>query len=100
MRPWLTFPQVPESAREVCGGRFSWLKSARTLEIHSLRGNVDTRLRKVDSGEIGGVILAAAGLNRLGWHGRITEYLPIENFLPAAGQGAVGRGGQPGRSRS
>jgi hydroxymethylbilane synthase len=59
------------------------------LEIHSIRGNVDTRLRKVDSGEIGGVILAAAGLNRLGWHGRITQYLPIENFLPAAGQGAI-----------
>jgi hydroxymethylbilane synthase len=59
------------------------------LEIHSIRGNVDTRLRKVDSGAIGGVILAAAGLNRLGWHGRITEYLPIESFLPAAGQGAL-----------
>ncbi len=59
------------------------------LEIHGIRGNVDTRLRKVDSGEIGGVILAAAGLNRLGWHARITQYLPLENFLPAAGQGAL-----------
>jgi hydroxymethylbilane synthase len=65
------------------------------LEICSIRGNVDTRLRKVDSGEIGGVILAAAGLNRLGWNGKISQYLPIETFLPAAGQGALAVEGRP-----
>jgi hydroxymethylbilane synthase len=59
------------------------------LETCGIRGNVDTRLRKVDSGEIGGVVLAAAGLKRLGWHDKITQYLPIENFLPAAGQGSL-----------
>ena len=58
------------------------------LEIHGIRGNVNTRLRKVDSGEIGGVILAAAGLNRLGWHARITQYLPIEeNSCPRPDRG-------------
>ena len=59
------------------------------LETCSIRGNVDTRLRKVDSGEVDGVILAAAAMSRLGWQDRITQYLPLENFLPAAGQGAL-----------
>lgn len=59
------------------------------LETCSIRGNVDTRLRKVDSGEVDGVILAAAALLRLGWQDRITQYLPLENFLPAAGQGVL-----------
>ena len=59
------------------------------LETCSIRGNVDTRLRKVTSGEVDGVILAAAALSRLGWQDRITQYLPLESFLPAAGQGAL-----------
>lgn len=59
------------------------------LETCSIRGNVDTRLRKVDSGEIDGVVLAAAGLKRLGWQEKITQYLPPDNFLPAAGQGSL-----------
>ncbi len=54
-----------------------------------IRGNVDTRLRKVSSGEVDGVILAAAALVRLGWQDKITQYLPLDNFLPAAGQGAL-----------
>ncbi len=60
------------------------------LEVHSLRGNVDTRLRKVSSGELDGVILAATAMLRLGWEDRITEYLPLEHFLPPPGQGALG----------
>ncbi|MFC2005719.1 hydroxymethylbilane synthase [Chloroflexota bacterium] len=59
------------------------------LEVHSIRGNVDTRLRKVASGEFAGVILAAAAMKRLGWEDRISEYLPLEYFLPAAGQGTL-----------
>ncbi len=55
----------------------------------SIRGNVDTRLRKVSSGEVDGVIVAVAGMSRLGWEDKIIEYLPLEHFLPAAGQGAV-----------
>jgi len=60
------------------------------LEVCSVRGNVDTRLRKVSSGEIDSVIVAAAAMIRLGWEQRITEYLSPEHFLPAAGQGALG----------
>ncbi len=60
------------------------------LEICGIRGNVDTRLRKVADGEFDGVILAAAGLKRLGREDRIIEYLSIEHFLPAVGQGALG----------
>ena len=60
------------------------------LEIKGIRGNIDTRLRKVSEGEIDGVIVAAAALIRLGWEGRITEYLPVEHFMPAVGQGALG----------
>ena len=59
------------------------------LEACSIRGNVDTRLRKVADGEFDGVILAAAALQRLGREDRISEYLPTERFLPAVGQGAL-----------
>ena len=59
------------------------------LEVCSIRGNVDTRLRKVADGEFDGVILAAAALKRLGWEDRISEYLSTEHFLPAVGQGAL-----------
>ncbi len=60
------------------------------LKVCSLRGNVNTRLQKALSGELDGVILAAAALIRLGWEDRISEYLPLEHFLPPAGQGALG----------
>lgn len=59
------------------------------LEVCSIRGNVDTRLGKVASGEVDGVILAAAAMLRLGWANKISQYLPPEHFLPAAGQGAL-----------
>lgn len=59
------------------------------LEACSIRGNVDSRLRRVTSGELDGVIIAAAGLIRLGWEDRISEYLPLEHFLPPVGQGAL-----------
>ena len=59
------------------------------LEVCSIRGNVDTRLRKVSSGEIDGIIVATAAMLRLGWEDKITEYLPLEHFLPPVGQGAL-----------
>lgn len=59
------------------------------LEVCSIRGNVDTRLRKVSGGEVDGVILAAAAMLRLGWENKIIEYLPLKHFLPAVGQGAL-----------
>ncbi len=60
------------------------------LGVTSLRGNLDTRLRKLDEGQYDAIILAAAGLTRLGLKERIRSVLPAEISLPAAGQGALG----------
>ncbi|MBP9100334.1 MAG: hydroxymethylbilane synthase [Nitrosomonas sp.] len=60
------------------------------LEVHPLRGNVQTRLRKLDEGQYAAIILAAAGLKRLGLSDRITALLSPEQSLPAVGQGALG----------
>jgi hydroxymethylbilane synthase len=60
------------------------------LAVTSLRGNLDTRLRKLDSGEYDAIILAAAGLTRLGLKERIRGVIPAEASLPSAGQGALG----------
>ncbi|OGN92127.1 MAG: hydroxymethylbilane synthase [Chloroflexi bacterium RBG_13_48_17] len=60
------------------------------LQVCDIRGNIDTRLRKVSDGEFDGVVVAAAAMIRLGWQEKITEYLPIEHFTPAVGQGTLG----------
>ncbi len=60
------------------------------LAVRELRGNVDTRLRKVESGEYDAILLAKAGLDRLGWSNRISEILSPEICMPAVGQGALG----------
>lgn len=59
------------------------------LKIVDLRGNVDTRLRKLDEGQMDAIILAAAGLERLGHHDRIKEVISAETCIPAVGQGAL-----------
>lgn len=66
------------------------LKYRGDLKIDALRGNIDTRLKKLDEGKYGAILLAAAGLNRLGWANRITEEVSHEIILPAMGQGALG----------
>ena len=60
------------------------------LRMIPLRGNLDTRLRKVETEDLDGIVLALAGVKRLGLEGRITEILPFEISLPAIGQGALG----------
>jgi hydroxymethylbilane synthase len=60
------------------------------LQIIEIRGNVDTRLRKVAEGEYDAIVLAKAGIDRLGYTSRITEILDPEIVLPAVGQGALG----------
>ncbi|HEY0543798.1 MAG TPA: hydroxymethylbilane synthase [Pyrinomonadaceae bacterium] len=71
--------------------RLAQLKHLRPdVRVKDLRGNVDTRLRKLDEGQYDGVILAAAGLRRLGWGGRISAYLDTTEMLPAVSQGALG----------
>lgn len=59
------------------------------LNIVSLRGNLDTRLQKLDDGQFDAIVLAAAGLIRLGWSSRITDLLSPEDCLPAVGQGVL-----------
>lgn len=70
--------------------RGSQLKHLRPdIEIKSIRGNLDTRLKKVKSGEYAAIVLAAAGLERLGQGSEITEYLAETDMVPAVGQGAL-----------
>jgi len=66
------------------------LQARPDLKIAMLRGNLDTRLRKLKEGQFDAIVLAAAGLHRLGWTQAITEYLPPILSLPAIGQGALG----------
>jgi len=71
--------------------RQAQLKALRPdLQIHPLRGNVDTRLRKLEAGDYDAIILAAAGLNRLGKTQLVRQVIPAEVMTPAAGQGALG----------
>ena len=66
------------------------------LKVESLRGNLDTRIRKMEEGRYDAIVLAAAGLRRLGWEDKITHYIPESLSLPAIGQGALGiRSGAP-----
>ena len=69
--------------------RAQLLHFRRDLQMRDIRGNVDTRLRKLHEGGYDAVVLAEAGLRRLGLAGQITQ-LPLEIVLPAAGQGALG----------
>jgi hydroxymethylbilane synthase len=90
---YLSLDQLPHGSRV---GTSSLRRGAqllhirRDLEVVSLRGNVDTRLRKLEGGEFDAIILAAAGLRRFGLTGRIRQLLPMEQMLPAIGQGALG----------
>jgi hydroxymethylbilane synthase len=60
------------------------------LSIGQLRGNLDSRIRKMEEGQYDAILLAAAGLRRLGWDGKIRQYLPPDLSIPAIGQGALG----------
>jgi hydroxymethylbilane synthase len=85
--------ELPRAARVGTSSlrRQAQLKAVRRdLDIHPLRGNVDTRLRKLEDGEYDAIILAAAGLNRLGKTQLVRQVIPAEVMCPAAGQGALG----------
>jgi hydroxymethylbilane synthase len=88
-----SFSELPKGAnigtsslRRIC----QLLNKRPDLKITQLRGNVDTRIRKLEEGEFDAIILATAGVKRLGREEKITEKLPIDVSLPAIGQGAVG----------
>jgi len=87
-----TVQELPTKARIGTSSprRFAQLKSIRPdVEIVAMRGNIDTRLQKADGNEYDGAILAVAGLSRLGLQARISEFLSLEIFVPAPGQGAL-----------
>lgn len=87
-----TFRSLPKGARLGSSSvrRQAQLLAARPdLEVVPVRGNIGTRIEKIESLGLDGVVLAAAGLIRLGWAGRISEYLPVPAWLPAPGQGAM-----------
>ena len=87
------FKDIPQGATIGTSSlrRSSQLLNVRPdLKIMQLRGNLNTRLKKLDDGRFDAIILAAAGVKRLGWTDRITEYLQPEISLPAIGQGALG----------
>ncbi len=84
--------EVPEGARVGTASlrRRAQLLAARPdLRVEDLHGNVDTRLRKLEEGELDAIVLAAAGLRRLGRADEISFALPVEQIVPAAGQGAL-----------
>jgi len=88
----LTLAALPENARLGTSSlrRRAQLLHWRTdLNIVPIRGNVDTRLRRLESEGLDGIVVAAAGLIRMGWEARISEIIPPEVCLPAVGQGAL-----------
>ena len=95
-RDGLTFAQLPDGARIGTGSprRMAQLNAyARSHGMHietvPIRGNVDTRIGYVHDGELDAVVLAAAGLNRIGRIGEVTDFLAVDTVLPAPGQGAL-----------
>ncbi len=86
---WPICPPAPGWAPVRCAAPRSCASCGRTCIVESVRGNLDTRLRKLDEGQYDAILLAAAGLKRLGWGGRIAEILPPEMMCPAVGQGAL-----------
>lgn len=95
-RDGLTFEQLPDGARIGTGSprRMAQLNAyARShglrIETVPIRGNVDTRIGFVREGKLDAVVLAAAGLSRLGRSGEVTDFLPVDTVLPAPGQGAL-----------
>ena len=101
---------LPEGVSELAPGAVIGSSSARRAiqlqklfpdcEIRPVRGNLQTRLRKLDAGEYGALVLAAAGLKRLGLEGRISRYFTTEEMIPAAGQGILAVQGRAGEDHS
>ena len=87
-----TLHDLPSGSRIGTGSprRAVQIQAARPdLKISGIRGNIDTRIRKMRDGQYDAIVLAAAGLIRMGWQDQITEFLSTEVCLPAAGQGAL-----------
>ena len=90
---WASLDELPPGAVVGTGSlrrRAQLLHVRRDLQMRDIRGNVDTRLRKLRAGEFDAIVLAQAGLERLGLADQITQVLPLDIALPAVGQGALG----------
>lgn len=91
--PGTTLESLPPQAKIGTGSlrRAAQLRAWRSdLEILDIRGNVETRIKKHDDGQYDAIVLAEAGLHRLGYLDRVAQTLPLERVLPAVGQGALG----------
>ncbi|HLX11759.1 MAG TPA: hydroxymethylbilane synthase [Bacteroidota bacterium] len=91
-KPWKSHKDLPQGATIATGSlrrRSQLMRFRSDLHIEDLRGNIGTRLQKLDESNWDGIVLASAGLKRLGLAKRITEFLPAETILPAVGQGAL-----------
>jgi len=85
--------EMPHGARIGTGSlrrAFQLRNRMPDLEIVPMRGNLDTRIRKLETEGLDGVILAAAGIRRMGWASRVSQFIPVELMLPAVGQGVIG----------
>lgn len=93
MRSGSSLADLPSGARVGTSSlrRACQLQAARPdLKLESIRGNIDSRIRKLETEGLDAVVLAAAGLSRMGWEDRISAYLAPEDCIPAVGQGALG----------
>lgn len=87
------FSKLPPGAVVGTGSlrRIVQLQSERPdLRFETIRGNIDTRIKKMKQGEVDAIILAAAGLKRLGWEEAVAEYFDVNRCIPAVGQGVLG----------
>ncbi|XEC93202.1 hydroxymethylbilane synthase [Paenibacillus tarimensis] len=88
-----SFEELPEGAKVGTSSlrRACQLKFARPdLQLEPIRGNIDSRIRKLDTEGFDAIVLASAGLTRMGWQDKVSVYLPVEHCVPAVGQGALG----------
>jgi hydroxymethylbilane synthase len=84
---------LPENARIGTGSLrrgFQLRNLMPDIEIVSIRGNLNTRIRRLKTDDLDGIIVAAAGMKRMGWEKRVSQYIPVEVMMPSAGQGALG----------
>jgi hydroxymethylbilane synthase len=92
-RDRLKLEEMPHGARIGTGSirrRFQLMHLLPDIEVIPLRGNLDTRIRKIGTEDLDGVIVAAAGIRRMGWVDRVSQFIPAEVMLPAVGQGTLG----------
>lgn len=87
-----TLSELPKGSRIATGSqrRAAQLRAFRPdFQIRPLRGNIDTRLNKLHAGELDGIIVGASAMIRMGLADKVTEYLPVDSFIPSVGQGAI-----------